>query len=101
MEQLTSSWFAVYTKPRQEHVALLNLEQQNQKEGFFLNPGTWGTYIHGIFDNAPVTEYILKQVDHNCRVSMNYKDLKESNYDKLAALLRENSDIDYIYSTLA
>jgi transcriptional antiterminator RfaH len=25
---LTSNWFAVYTKPRQEHIALLNLERQ-------------------------------------------------------------------------
>ena len=29
MHQSRPSWFAVYTKPRQEHIALLNLERQS------------------------------------------------------------------------
>ena len=29
MRQSSPSWFAVYTKPRQEHIALLNLERQS------------------------------------------------------------------------
>ena len=29
MSDSGESWFAVYTKPRQEHIALLNLEHQS------------------------------------------------------------------------
>ena len=29
VHQLSPSWFAVYTKPRQEHIALINLERQS------------------------------------------------------------------------
>lgn len=72
----------------------------DRKDGFFLNTRTWGTYIHGIFDNAGIAEFILRQVDDACRVSMNYKDFKEANYNTLAAHLREHTDLDYIYSTL-
>jgi len=72
----------------------------NLPDGYFLNPKTWGTYIHGIFDNQQVAEYILKQVNSDSRVGMNYQELKESNYDKLAELLREHVDLKYIYASM-
>ena len=69
-------------------------------DGFFLNPKTWGSYIHGIFDNATVVEYILKQVLFGGEVKVDFQNLKDENYDKLAKLIRNSVDMDYIYKTL-
>ena len=69
-------------------------------EGCFLNSKTWGTYIHGIFDNKNVIEYILHQIDSKVEVTLNYYDFKNENYDKLAGLVRNNVDMDVIYNSL-
>ncbi|PID68020.1 MAG: cobyric acid synthase CobQ [Flavobacteriia bacterium] len=69
-------------------------------DGFMLNDKVWGTYIHGIFDNAVVVEHILKQINPGISVDLNYKAFKDKEYDKLAALIRASVDMDYIYSTL-
>jgi len=69
-------------------------------EGFFLNPGTWGTYMHGIFDNPSIVNYILKQVGFDGMVEVKYRALKDENFNKLADLIRESVDIDFIYKSL-
>lgn len=69
-------------------------------DGFFLNPKTWGTYIHGIFDNTSVVEYILRQVNYSGKIKVDFQELKDENYDKLANLIRNSVDMDYIYNTL-
>jgi len=72
----------------------------NAPEGYFLNPKTWGTYLHGIFDNKEVVEYILKQIDPATNVQMDYAKFKNDQYDRLAQLVRESVDMKYIYGTL-
>jgi len=69
-------------------------------EGYFLDPKTWGTYMHGILDNAPVVEYILRQVHPEYRVDADFKRFKEANYDKLADHVRKSVDMNYIYETI-
>lgn len=69
-------------------------------DGYFINQRTWGTYIHGIFDNPVVVENILKQVREDIRVDFNFKIFKEQEFDKLADLVRSSVDMDYIYKTL-
>ena len=71
-----------------------------EEEGFFLNPKTWGTYMHGIFDNSVVVEYILRQVRKGVDVNLDYREYKNKEYDKLAQLIRESVDMEYIYKTL-
>jgi adenosylcobyric acid synthase len=34
-------------------------------DGCFLNEKTWGTYLHGIFDNLPVIQTIIKSCGKN------------------------------------
>lgn len=51
-----------------------------------------GTYIHGILDNKPVIDYILKDVSPVCRQS------EEDAYDRLAMHVRKHVDIQKIYS---
>lgn len=72
----------------------------NESDGYFLNPSTWGTYIHGIFDNGAVVENILSLVGVKTVKKVDFRQYKEENYNKLANLVRENIDLEYIYSTL-
>ncbi len=69
-------------------------------DGFFLNNKTWGTYIHGIFDNTAVISKILKTFGKKNSTKFNIKDYKETQYNNLASLVRENSDMNYIYKVL-
>lgn len=70
-------------------------------DGYFLNHKTWGTYIHGIFDNAEIINAVLAENGKNGGVHMDFSEFKEQQYDKLAKLVRENTDLDYIYKKLA
>jgi adenosylcobyric acid synthase len=73
---------------------------KKENDGYFLNQKTWGTYIHGIFDNAFVIDQILKPLDPDIKVQLNYKKYKNTNYDKLADLVRKNVDLKTIYESL-
>jgi adenosylcobyric acid synthase len=69
-------------------------------DGYFLNDSTWGTYMHGIFDNPIVVESILKPLKQDIKVDFNYKEFKNQEFEKLANLVRSSVDLDYIYKTL-
>ena len=71
-----------------------------ETDGCFLNEKTWGTYIHGIFDNASVIESVLRQVNPEFSSAIDYKTKKEEGYNQLANIIRENVDLDYIYNCL-
>ena len=73
----------------------------NRTDGYILNPKTWGTYIHGIFDNQVVVKSILNENGFNgINTEFNYKAFKEEQYNKLADLIRQNINLEYIYSTM-
>lgn len=74
--------------------------QNGEKDGYFLDDKTWGTYIHGIFDNMSIVKAICKHAGLKHIEDFNVVDFKEEQYNKLAKLVRENSDIDYIYKSL-
>jgi adenosylcobyric acid synthase len=69
-------------------------------DGYFLNDRCWGTYLHGILDNAVVIDSLLAPHTDSPGQTPDHRQYKEEQYDKLAALLREHLDIDYIYKTL-
>lgn len=71
-----------------------------ETDGYFLNHCTWGTYIHGIFDNAAVITEVLRQVHPEFRATTDYKTRKEEGYNQLAQLIRDNVDMEYIYREL-
>ncbi len=78
---------------------LCNL-QNGEKDGYFLNEKTWGSYIHGIFDNASVITHILQQINPDFQSTIDYKAKKEEGYNKLAELIRENVDMDFVYDVM-
>lgn len=71
-----------------------------KEDGYFLNSKTWGTYIHGFFDNKEIVNSILKESGKNTTTEMDFQQFKEEQYDKLAALIRENVDMEYIYKSM-
>lgn len=66
----------------------------------------WGSYVHGLFDSADIVRTIVgalskeKGLDIDYSRVMDYKDLKEIEYDRLADTMREYMDMDLIYNTI-
>lgn len=69
-------------------------------DGYFLNDKTWGSYIHGIFDNQSVVNQLLKLHGKETTRAFDYKAFKEEQFDKLAQLVRANCDMEGIYARL-
>ena len=66
----------------------------------------YGTYIHGIFDREGVAAVVVNALADKKGVALSggdtsgHREFKEKEYDRLAAMLRENLDMDRIYSML-
>ena len=66
----------------------------------------FGSYVHGIFDGAGIGQAVIqaladkKGVQMGDMGSMTYAEYKETQYDLLAAGLREALDMDQIYRIL-
>ncbi|NPA45500.1 MAG: cobyric acid synthase [Chlorobi bacterium] len=69
------------------------------EDGFMLNEKCFGTYMHGIFDNNIVLQDILSFFDKNAE-NINFEDFKQKEYDRLADLVRQNVDMEYVYEVL-
>ncbi|KGN67284.1 cobyric acid synthase [Porphyromonas sp. COT-108 OH1349] len=72
----------------------------NEEDGYILNSRTWGTYLHGILDNASVINRIIQEIDPNFHTDIDYKAKKEKGFNALADLIRTHVDMDYIYQTM-
>ena len=66
----------------------------------------YGTYIHGIFDREGIAAAVVSALAEKKGVALSggdasgHREFKEKEYDRLAAILRENLDMDRIYSML-
>ncbi len=78
-------------------VCLVNGEKE---DGYYLNSKAWGTYIHGIFDNTQIVNSVLEQSGKKVSANLDFQQFKEEQYDKLAALIRENINMEYIYKSM-
>jgi adenosylcobyric acid synthase len=73
----------------------------NQPDGYYLNPRTWGTYLHGIFDNEIVVNQVLLQAGLKKQITIqDYASFKNQQYNKLAQWIRENVNLNVIYKSL-
>jgi adenosylcobyric acid synthase len=80
--------------------APLNYFKDGRTDGYFLSPRCWGTYLHGILDNPTIINALLAPYTDLPGEHFDYRQYKEEQYDKLAALLRQHLAIDEIYKTL-
>ncbi len=77
----------------------------DKADGAFLT-NVYGTYVHGIFDHGEIAPAIVKclaekkGIAYDCGQPMDHKIFRETQYDKLAKVLREYLDMDYIYDLL-
>ncbi|BDS11186.1 cobyric acid synthase [Aureispira anguillae] len=78
----------------------LNELKNGKKEGYFLNQACWGSYIHGIFDNPAIIDDLLEGLTHQKETPIDSERFKNEQFDKLATVLRESLDIEYIKSTI-
>ncbi len=61
-----------------------------------------GTYFHGFLDNGPVIDFILNEYKYeNESKYEDYHEFKETQYDRLAELVRKHVDMPRIYETLS
>lgn len=70
-------------------------------DGCFLNSKTWGTYLHGIFDNLSVIQSVLNACGKEAQLQeFNYQEYKNEQYNKLANHIRQCCDLEYVYGIL-
>ncbi len=92
------------------HSGITHAEQENplclldngQHDGYFKNRSCWGSYLHGIFDNACVIESIIEACDKKTNTTnfLDYSTMKEENYTLLAKRTREYVDMSMIYKKI-
>ena len=86
------------------NITLTNGTECSDTDGVTNNDGTvFGTYIHGIFDNAGFTAGFINNLKRKKGIEVtgdsytDFKEYKQSQYDLLADSLRKNLDMDKIY----
>jgi adenosylcobyric acid synthase len=72
-----------------------------ETDGYMLNDKCWGTYIHGILDNEVVINDMLAPYTDEKSEVLHYQDYKEQQYDKLAALIRDNVNMELFYQQIS
>jgi adenosylcobyric acid synthase len=72
-------------------------------EGYYKDDKTWGTYVHGIFDNESVIKSVLTSIGNETKpeIRFSHGSFKEMQYNKLATLIKSNLDMDRVYEILS
>lgn len=79
----------------------LNLFEDGQEDGYFIDRTCMGTYVHGILDNPAVIDYLLEPfADRLTETEFDYQTFKEEQYDKLAEHVRQHINLPLIYEIL-
>ena len=83
------------------NVNSLNMLENGSKDGCFIDK-CFGTYIHGILDNAEFVDYLIKPylTDKSAETSFDYFKFKEEQYDKLADHVRKHVNMELVYSMI-
>ena len=81
---------------------LLHLSD-GRPDGYLVNDKCMGTYVHGILDNSPFVDFLLRpyaeKIEQGTR-PFNYQVFKEEQYNRLADLVRHHADIEKIYEIM-
>ncbi|KRQ85925.1 Cobyric acid synthase [Caloramator mitchellensis] len=79
-------------------------DEQTKLDGDMVEGKYYGTYVHGIFDSGEFREKILNMVRNKKglenKISEDFDKKREEELDKLAAVFRDNVDIEYIYKIM-
>lgn len=81
---------------------LLHLSD-GRPDGYLVNDKCMGTYVHGILDNAPFVDFLLRPYAEKIEQGthpFNYQVFKEEQYNRLADHVRHHVDIEKIYKII-
>lgn len=79
---------------------LTRLEDGNV-DGCFVNAKCMGSYIHGILNNQPFIDYLLKPYTEKLRRTVtDYQTYKEEQYNKLAEHVRSHLNLPLLYQIM-
>ena len=80
---------------------LLHLDNGNV-DGYRVDSKCMGTYVHGILDNAPFVDFLLRPYADRVKnaETFDYQAFKEQQYDKLADHIRRYVDVPAVYRIL-
>lgn len=81
----------------------LNILENGQTDGYYVDSTCMGTYIHGILDNPKFIDFLLKPFADKLSETaetFDYHTFKEEQYDKLADHVRSHVDMPLIYQIL-
>lgn len=97
----TVSGYEIHMGQTESHEPPLIQFSDGRRDGTY-NGCVFGTYLHGIFDNNDISAAIISELFNrrglNFSDTINYKEYKEIQYDRLADALRKNIDMSKIYS---
>jgi adenosylcobyric acid synthase len=97
------------------HMGVTTLDNENENESaeplppVIQNNSVYGTYLHGFFDSAPCRDALIRflrdrrggpPLTRGETNSFDLKQYKEEQFDKLAAAMREELDMKFIYKIL-
>ena len=71
-----------------------------RKDGFMADDKCFGTYLHGILDNAAVINWLVKPYTKEVTETVDYAEYKEKQYNLLADHVRKNLDMDKLYEIM-
>ncbi len=83
-----------------------NVEQSETKSEGAIGVNVYGTYVHGIFDSMDVVNAVVhalaerKGIDPEGLAQVDYAAYKETQYNKMADILRQHLDMEAIYRIL-
>ena len=85
------------TRPSEgHHITPLVTKTDGTTDGCLLNHRCMGTYMHGIFDNADFCNFLFgKSI-----TSTDYRQYKETHYNRLAAHVRHHVNMQLVYQIL-
>ena len=82
----------------------IHMGQSGDKHAVLQNGDVYGSYIHGLFDEAGIAETIVKALYRKCNLKFDENEVfdphvyKEEQYNKLAEVVRKSLDMKLIYS---
>ncbi len=84
-----------------EECMALNELEDGRKDGCYVSQKCMGTYMHGILDNGVFIDWLLAPYAAKSEAhEFDYSAFKEEQYNKLAAAIRENVDMDLLYKIM-
>lgn len=78
----------------------LNVTEDGNPDGYWLDAHCWGSYMHGILDNPAVLNDLAVGLGDWGERSFDYKAFRQQQYELLAEHVRKAVDMEYVYSTL-